>query len=71
MDTVKHPWTLHGNLGATESIATACAVMTHANMIPEDRQVVLGISDGFIHISVGIEDPEDLMLGLDEALNQL
>merc|ERR1712070_750376 len=67
MDNVKRPWTLCENLGATESIITACAVMTHANMIPEDRRAV-GISDGFIRISTGIEDPDDLIRALDMAL---
>jgi len=70
MDTIKRPWTLCENLGATESIITACAVMTHANMLREDRMKV-GITDGFIRISVGIEDPNDLIRSLDEALNQL
>mmetsp|Transcript_20850 Transcript_20850/g.31791 ORF Transcript_20850/g.31791 Transcript_20850/m.31791 type:complete len:440 (-) Transcript_20850:264-1583(-) len=70
MDSIKRPWTLCENLGATESIITACAVMTHANMIREDRLKV-GITDGFIRISVGIEDPDDLIRGLDDALNQL
>lgn len=70
MDTIKRPWTLCENLGATESIITACAVMTHANMLREDRMKV-GITDGFIRISVGIEDPDDLIRSLDEALNGL
>jgi len=70
MDSIKRPWTLCENLGATESIITACAVMTHANMLREDRLKV-GITDGFIRISVGIEDPDDLIRSLDEALNQL
>mmetsp|Transcript_5443 Transcript_5443/g.8284 ORF Transcript_5443/g.8284 Transcript_5443/m.8284 type:complete len:429 (-) Transcript_5443:263-1549(-) len=70
MDSIKRPWTLCENLGATESIITACAVMTHANMIREDRLKV-GITDGFIRISVGIEDPDDLIRSLDEALNSL
>jgi cystathionine beta-lyase/cystathionine gamma-synthase len=70
MDTIKRPWTLCENLGATESIITACAVMTHANMIREDRLAV-GITDGFIRISVGIEDPNDLIRSLDIALNDL
>jgi cystathionine beta-lyase/cystathionine gamma-synthase len=70
MDNIKRPWTLCENLGASESIITACAVMTHANMIREDRLAV-GISDGFIRISVGIEDPDDLIRALDEALNSL
>jgi len=70
MDTIKRPWTLCENLGATESIITACAVMTHANMIREDR-LKAGITDGFIRISVGIEDPDDLIRSLDDALNGL
>ena len=70
MDTIKRPWTLCENLGASESIITACAVMTHANMIKEDRLSV-GITDGFIRISVGIEDPDDLIRALDEALSNL
>ena len=70
MDTIKRPWTLCENLGASESIITACAVMTHANMLKEDRLKV-GITDGFIRISVGIEDPDDLIRSLDEALNGL
>jgi len=70
MDSIKRPWTLCENLGATESIITACAVMTHANMLREDRLGV-GISDGFIRLSVGIEDPDDLIRSLDEALNGL
>lgn len=70
MDSIKRPWTLCENLGASESIITACAVMTHANMLREDRLEV-GITDGFIRISVGIEDPDDLIRGLDDALSQL
>lgn len=70
MDNIKRPWTLCENLGASESIITACAVMTHANMIREDR-LAAGISDAFIRISVGIEDPDDLIRALDEALNSL
>jgi cystathionine gamma-lyase len=60
MDTIKRPWTLCESLGAAESIITACAVMTHANMLKEDRLKV-GIVDGFIRISVGIEDSDDLI----------
>lgn len=70
MDNIKRPWSLCENLGATESIITACAVMTHANMLVEDRQR-LGITDGFIRISCGIEDSEDLIYALDDALNKI
>lgn len=68
MNAIERPWSLCENLGATESIITACAVMTHANMIKEDRLKV-GITDGFIRVSCGIEDPEDLIKALDRALS--
>merc|ERR1712037_109403 len=70
MNNCPRPWSLCENLGATESIITACAVMTHANMIREDRLKV-GISDGFIRISCGIEDTEDLESSLMAALDSL
>lgn len=70
MDTCQRPWSLCENLGATESIITACAVMTHANMLKADREKV-GISDGFIRISCGLEDPEDLIAALKKALDNL
>jgi cystathionine beta-lyase/cystathionine gamma-synthase len=69
MDSIQRPWSLCENLGATESIITACAVMTHANMLKEDRLKV-GITDGFIRVSVGIEDTDDLIRALDGALAQ-
>lgn len=46
MNSIQRPWSLCENLGATESIITACAVMTHANMLKEDREKV-GITDGW------------------------
>lgn len=68
MDHAPRPWSLCENLGATESIITACAVMTHANMLKEDRLKV-GITDGFIRVSCGIEDTDDLIKSLDIALS--
>ena len=68
MNNIKSPWSLCENLGATESIITACAVMTHANMLKEDREK-LGITDGFIRVSCGIEDVKDLINALDLAHN--
>eukprot|EP00949_MAST-11_sp_MAST-11-sp1_P003670 g3670.t1 len=67
MNSIQRPWSLCENLGATESIITACAVMTHANMIPEDRRKV-DVSDGFIRISCGIEHADDLKKSLSDAL---
>merc|ERR1712151_1253838 len=69
MNSIQRPWSLCENLGATESIITACAVMTHANMLKEDRLKV-GISDGFIRVSCGIEDTDDLIRALEIALEQ-
>merc|ERR1719272_1634699 len=69
MNCIPRPWSLCENLGATESILTACAVMTHANMLKEDRLKV-GITDGFIRVSCGIEDTEDLIKALSLALDQ-
>lgn len=42
--------------------------MTHASVPKEDREV-LGISDTLIRLSVGLEDEEDLLADLDQALN--
>mmetsp|Transcript_29890 Transcript_29890/g.47932 ORF Transcript_29890/g.47932 Transcript_29890/m.47932 type:complete len:419 (-) Transcript_29890:112-1368(-) len=70
MNVCQRPWSLCENLGATESIITACAVMTHANMLKEDRLKV-GITDGFIRVSCGIEDKEDLIRALKIALDQI
>merc|ERR1711972_221241 len=69
MDSIQRPWSLCENLGSTESIITACAVMTHANMLKEDRLKV-GITDGFIRVSCGIEDSSDLIKSLSIALDQ-
>jgi len=70
MDSVQRPWSLCENLGAVESIITCPSVMTHANMLKEDRLKV-GITDGFIRVSCGIEDPNDLIAALANALDKL
>lgn len=70
MDAVPRPWSLCENLGATESIITCPAVMTHANMLKEDRLKV-GITDGFVRVSCGIEDAEDLISALKGAMDAL
>jgi cystathionine beta-lyase/cystathionine gamma-synthase len=60
-------FTLAENLGATESIATHPATMTHADLTPERRRQD-GISDGLVRLSVGVEDPEDLATDVQQAL---
>ncbi|CCW69496.1 unnamed protein product [Phytomonas sp. Hart1] len=70
MNKVPRPWSLCENLGATESIITCPSVMTHANMTSEDRLKV-GITDGFVRVSCGIEDSDDLIAALKFALDFL
>lgn len=55
------------SLGAVESLVNHPAIMTHAS-VPPDVRHALGISDAMIRLSVGIEDVEDLIADLDQAL---
>jgi cystathionine gamma-lyase len=57
------------SLGGVESLIEHPAIMTHASVPPETR-AALGISDGFIRLSVGIEDAQDLVDDLAQALQQ-
>ncbi|XP_048761657.2 cystathionine gamma-lyase-like isoform X2 [Ostrea edulis] len=61
-------FTLAESLGGFESLCELPSVMTHAS-VPEDERDKLGISDNLIRLSVGIEDEEDLIEDLDQALN--
>jgi cystathionine gamma-lyase len=60
-------FTLAESLGGVESLIEHPAIMTHAS-VPKDQREALGISDGLIRLSVGIESVEDLIADLDEAL---
>jgi len=55
------------SLGGVETLISHPALMTHASIPPERRREV-GITDGLVRISVGIEDVEDLQADLDRAL---
>jgi cystathionine gamma-lyase / homocysteine desulfhydrase len=66
LSSVKY-FTLAESLGAVESLISVPAKMTHAS-IPAERRAELGITDGLIRISVGIEDVEDLIEDLKQAL---
>ncbi len=54
------------SLGGVESLAELPAIMTHAS-IPPERRRALGISDGLIRLSVGIEHVDDLIADLAQA----
>lgn len=66
LNKVKY-FTLAESLGAVESLISVPSKMTHAS-IPAERRAELGITDGLIRISVGIEDVEDLIEDLKQAL---
>ena len=55
------------SLGGVESLISHPATMTHAS-VPADRRAALGITDGLVRISVGIEDVDDLTADLAQAL---
>jgi cystathionine beta-lyase/cystathionine gamma-synthase len=55
------------SLGAVESLAEHPGRMTHAS-IPAERRREVGIADGLIRLSIGVEDVEDLIADLDQAL---
>jgi len=61
-------FTLAESLGGVESLIEHPAIMTHAS-IPPDQRERLGISDSMVRLSVGIEDPEDLIADLQQALS--
>ena len=55
------------SLGAVESLAEHPAIMTHA-AVPAEQRVLLGISDSMVRLSVGVEDVEDIVRDLKQAL---
>ncbi|MCP3980256.1 MAG: PLP-dependent transferase [bacterium] len=69
MDSVEL-WTLAENLGSMESLVTHPVTMTHAAVEPAERKRV-GITDGLVRLSVGMEDVEDLIDDLRRALDRL
>ena len=62
--------TLAESLGGVETLISHPATMTHASVLPETRER-LGITDGLVRVSVGLEDTEDIIADLDQALGQL
>ena len=62
-----HLFALAESLGGVESLIEHPAIMTHAS-IPAPNRKRLGISDGLIRLSVGVEDVADLRAELDDAL---
>ena len=68
VETVRY-FALAESLGGVESLIELPAIMTHASVPPEVRRE-LGIADGLIRISVGIENVDDLLEDLENAFNK-
>ncbi len=62
--------TLAESLGGVETLISHPATMTHASVDPEKR-ARLGITDGLVRISVGLEDTDDIIADIDQALNRI
>jgi cystathionine gamma-lyase len=60
-------FTLAESLGGVESLIEHPAIMTHAS-IPAEQRKVLGISDAMVRLSCGVEDADDLIADLEQAL---
>jgi cystathionine gamma-lyase len=69
LETVKL-FSLAESLGGVESLVDHPAIMTHAS-IPKEVREGLGIYDNLIRLSVGIEDPDDLIADLDQAFEKV
>jgi len=58
------------SLGGVESLVSHPATMTHASM-PEDIRAAAGITDGMLRLSLGVEDPADLVSDLSAGLDRV
>jgi cystathionine beta-lyase/cystathionine gamma-synthase len=58
------------SLGGVESLIGHPAMMTHAS-IPRERRYAMGLTDGLVRLSCGVEDVEDLIADLDQALTHV
>jgi cystathionine beta-lyase/cystathionine gamma-synthase len=63
-------WSLAENLGSVESLVTHSVTMTHADM-PREERMAAGITDGLVRLSTGLENAEDLIADLKQALDGL
>jgi cystathionine beta-lyase/cystathionine gamma-synthase len=58
------------SLGGVETLISHPLTMTHASVLPETRERI-GITEGLVRISVGIEDTDDIIADLDQALGKV
>lgn len=55
------------SLGGTETLASHPASMTHLS-VPDERKALLGITNNLVRVSIGVEDPDDIIADFDQAL---
>jgi cystathionine beta-lyase/cystathionine gamma-synthase len=65
-----HLFALAESLGGVESLIGHPASMTHASVPPAMREA-MGLTDGLVRLSIGIEDPDDLLEDIATALGRL
>jgi cystathionine beta-lyase/cystathionine gamma-synthase len=58
------------SLGSVETMITHPATMTHAD-VPQEEREARGLTDGLVRLSVGIENADDIIADLEQALNQV
>jgi cystathionine beta-lyase/cystathionine gamma-synthase len=62
-------FTYAASLGGVDSLVIEPRFSSHEHLTPEERQK-MGIPDGFLRVSIGIEDAEDLIADIEQALQQ-
>jgi cystathionine beta-lyase/cystathionine gamma-synthase len=60
-------FSLAESLGGVESLIGHPATMTHAS-VPREMREAMGLTDGLVRLSIGVEDTDDLLTDLDAAL---
>ncbi|MGI2298735.1 trans-sulfuration enzyme family protein [Candidatus Cardinium hertigii] len=70
IQSLRRPWSFGANLGSVESLISYPTVMSNGTMDATQLESI-GISKGFIRVSCGIEDVQDLVYALDATLNEL
>jgi methionine-gamma-lyase len=58
------------SLGGVETLVQPVALMTHATLTPEERAAA-GVSEGLLRISVGVEDVDDIIRDVQQALEKV
>lgn len=70
MNSIGYPFSLCESLGSAQSLITCPAVFTHSQMTAEER-LAIGVTDGYVRLAIGLEEPDDLIEALDKALKDI